>query len=182
MTSVIPKYSRNLLFYGRQTDDILLIWHKPDHSIPFSDFLNDLNNVSNLIWTTTHLRKSVDFLDLTISIDNSNQIITKSYHKPMHLFTYLPSHSSHDPGVLKSQVYDLFKFYLTYLPSHSSHDPGALKSLVYGLSKSYLHQNTHRKDFLLNITKLHNRLIKQGYPSSTIKALITSCAQSVTTK
>ena len=68
-----------------------------------------------------------------------------------------------------------------YLPPHSSHAPGVLKSLIYGLFRSYLHQNTYKRDFLENIQKLHNRLVKRGHPASTIRDMIITCAKFINT-
>ena len=119
-------YKSNLLYYGRQIDDILIIWHPTEPNLTFTDFYNDLNNQCNLSWTTSQLQQSVNFLDLTISINPiTNTISTKTYYKPMHLFNYIPPHSAQAPGILKS--------------------------LIYGLFQCYYHQNTSHLDFLSNI-------------------------------
>ena len=156
-TTLLPKYNKNLLYYGRQIDDILLVWQDNDPSLPFSTFFHDLNNLCNLKWTTSKLQTTVNFLDLTISIDpNTHTIVTTSYHKPKHLFNYLPPHSAHAPGVLKS--------------------------LIYGLFQTYYHQNTKHHDFLTNISKLHQRLLKRGHDHSIIKKLLIDCANHITSK
>ena len=102
-SSLLLKYSPNLLYYGHQINNILLIWQPNNPSLLFEDFYTDLNSQCNLNWTTAKLQSTVNFLDLTITIDPAtNHIFTKSYSKPMHLFNYLPPHSAHAPGVLKS--------------------------------------------------------------------------------
>ena len=156
-TTIIPKYKSNLLYYGRQIDDILIIWHPTEPNLTFTDFYNDLNNQCNLSWTTSQLQQSVNFLDLTISINPiTNTISTKTYYKPMHLFNYIPPHSAQAPGILKS--------------------------LIYGLFQCYYHQNTSHLDFLSNIKLQHSRLVKRGHDHNTTKKLIVQCANNFSTK
>ena len=104
---LLPKYGKNLLYYGRQIDDIFLIWNPSPTGHSFQSFLKDLDSQSNLNWTTDGLQDLVDFLDLTISIDSAGKIQTKTYQKLMLLFAYLPLHSTHPLGVLKSLIFGL---------------------------------------------------------------------------
>ena len=50
-----------------------------------------------------------------------------------------------------------------YIPPHSSHPPGMLKSLVFGLLRTYKIQNSKHEDFVFRAQQLFQRLIAQGY-------------------
>ena len=50
-----------------------------------------------------------------------------------------------------------------YIPNHSAHTPGLLKSLAYGLISTYKRQNSSQEDFKENVRRLYNRLITRGY-------------------
>jgi hypothetical protein len=51
------------------------------------------------------LQKTVNFLDLTITINSNGLLTTKTYQKPTNLHLYLPPTSAHPPRVLKSIIY-----------------------------------------------------------------------------
>ena len=75
-----------------------------------------MKNACKLDWTYVQRTKKVDFLDLSIFIDSSNHIHTKTYQKPMNLYLYIPPHSAHPPGLTKSLIYSLL---LTYYKQNS---------------------------------------------------------------
>jgi hypothetical protein len=59
-----------------------------------------MNNFGALTWKVKELSKSVNFLDLTITIGEDCRIMTKTYEKLMNLYLYIP------PALaLKSIVY-----------------------------------------------------------------------------
>jgi hypothetical protein len=64
-----------------------------------------MNNFGALTWKVKELSKSVNFLDLTITIREDRRIMTKTYKKLMNLYLYIPPASAHPPGMLKSIVY-----------------------------------------------------------------------------
>jgi hypothetical protein len=77
-------------------------WKIVQHSLPFG----------SLTWTTSALSKEVSFLDLNISIDASF-INRKTFTKVCNLFLYIPPHSAHPPGVLRSLIFgNLRRFFL----------------------------------------------------------------------
>ena len=79
---LLPKYKKHLLLYKRQIDDILGLWiNDPTSSLTYNDFIKDLNTVTKLHWECEPLSTSVNFLDLTIYISSSNNILTKTYQK-----------------------------------------------------------------------------------------------------
>ena len=65
--TLIPKYGDHFLYFKRYIDDIFLIWLVDDSSA-WDDFQADLNNFGILKWEVNALGKSVDFLDLTLSL------------------------------------------------------------------------------------------------------------------
>ena len=80
----LPKYRKNLLYYRRQIDDIFLIWVPTKKGHSFQSFLKDLNKQRPLNWTTKGLNTSVDFLDITLTINKeTGRVNTKTYHKPI---------------------------------------------------------------------------------------------------
>ena len=85
-TTLLPKYSRNLLVYRRFIDDIFGIWIPTDsHSSRWTAFQEDTNDFGILKWEFDELSPQVNFLDLTISIED-NLIATKTYQKSMNLY------------------------------------------------------------------------------------------------
>ena len=136
----LRKYKKNKLFYVRQIDNIFGIWIDDEENPNlWTEFQQDLNSTCKLEWNTTSLSKSVDFLDITIILDKEGNISTNTFQKKMNLFVYIPPHSSHPPGLMKS--------------------------LIYGLSPTYFLQNTLRSDFLNMISLLYKRLFARGHIS-----------------
>ena len=88
-TILLRKYKKNLLLFVRQIDDIFGVW-VDDENNPnaWEEFQYDLNHASKLDWITTELSTSVDFLDITISVDDNGKLWTKTFQKPMNLFLY----------------------------------------------------------------------------------------------
>ena len=58
-----------------------------------------------------------------------------------------------------------------YIPPHSSHPPGLMKSLVFGLLLTYYLQNTFSVDFTHMTQLLFTRLIARGHQASDIRPL-----------
>ena len=151
---LLCKYKKNLLLYVRQIDDIFGIWiENKDNPNAWEDFQQDLNSACKLEWTTTPLSKSVDFLDITIMLDKKGNISTKTFQKKMNLFLYIPPHSSHPPGLMKS--------------------------LIYGLLLTYFLQNTLRSDFFDMISLLYNRLLARGHISEDIYPIFMEATQKI---
>jgi hypothetical protein len=71
---MIPKYS-NLLLYGRYIDNIFGIWMPNETQTTHSDrsnfdlFKTECSTYGNLCWEFETLSNSVNFLDITISIN-----------------------------------------------------------------------------------------------------------------
>lgn len=153
---LIPKYSSNLHFIRRFIDDMLCIWI-PDPTRPraFEEFKRDLS-YGLLKWDTEPLSNSVNFLDLTITINSQNRIETKTYQKAMNLYLYIPPNSAHPPGLQKSQVY--------------------------GTLLRYYRQNTHIEDFKTMATLFFDRLIARGHNRTHLKTLFKDAAKKIDAK
>ena len=121
----LGRYDRNLFFYRRFIDDVVGIWRpakpsnqegedesKNDDDSSASDdemwerFLDDMDSAEGLTWETTARSNSVDFMDLTLTIEG-DAIVTSLYEKPSNKHLYIPSHSSHPPGVINGVVHGM---------------------------------------------------------------------------
>ena len=108
---LIPKFGHRLLYLKRFIDDGLGIW-LGEADAEWDSFINEVDNFGKLRWTNTGLVTEVDFLDLTIQIDDHRNVRTKTFCKPMNLFLYIPPRSAHPPGVLCSTILgNLSRFY-----------------------------------------------------------------------
>ena len=150
-THLLPRYKENIILYLRQIDDILLIW-KNNVLGPqaYTSFKSDLQKQCKLKWTTEHRGTVTKFLDLTIKIEKTGNIVTKTFQKKMTLFLYIPAHSSHPPGLTKS--------------------------LIYGLVGTYWIQNSRKEDFIHTTKLLYDRLIARGYKHEVIGPIFLEAA------
>ena len=94
-TFLQDKYAENLLLYIRFIYDILFVWRNSTNSTnTVESFKQDLNDRCKLEWKTEKLSKSINFLDLTISIKRGT-FETWTFQKSTNLFLYIPEHSTH---------------------------------------------------------------------------------------
>jgi hypothetical protein len=152
---IMTKYKNNFILYCRQIDDIFGIWID-DSRFPnrWNEFKNDLNSYCKLDWNTEELSHSVNFLDLTIEINKTTgKIQYKTFQKPMNLFLYIPGHSAHPPGIIKS--------------------------LIFGLVHTYFRQNSQREDFTRNVKLLFGRLLVRGHLHNDIHPIFVQAAQAI---
>jgi hypothetical protein len=104
-----------LAFYRRYIDDGFGIWNPSTSdtvaaAAEWTSFQLRFNGLCSLRWEFTPQSTSVDFLDLTISLDqHSFTISTRLFEKALNLYLYLPPHSSHPPGVLKGLIFGMIK-------------------------------------------------------------------------
>ena len=64
-----------------------------------------MNSFPRLTWEFSERAKSIDFMDMTIYINNSNKIETTLFVKRNNLHLYIPPHSAHPPGLLPGILY-----------------------------------------------------------------------------
>ena len=138
---IIPKYQDQMLYFRRYIDDIFIIWDgKGKYS--WEELNNDLK-FGILNWKMAKPEYSVDFLDLTISIDKKGFIQTRTFEKKLNLHLYLPANSCHPPGVALS--------------------------LIIGFFIRYWLQNSKTIFFKKQITRFATRLQKRGYTKDFIR-------------
>ena len=122
-----PDITRAILFYRRLIDDAFMI---VDTSLlpegvmaaAFAKALEKIMQFGSLKWEAENVTTEVNFLYLTLTMSPNGYIRSRTYMKPLNLHLYIPPHSAHPKGVLKS--------------------------LVFGNVQRYWQQNTERSDFI----------------------------------
>ncbi|KAL7523901.1 hypothetical protein ACHAWF_000737 [Thalassiosira exigua] len=145
--NLIASYSTHLFFLQRFINDMFGIWipNMPATITAWTSFQSNVNNFGILTWEFSELSKSVDFLDLTLTIDH-NEISAKTYQKSMNLYQYIPPTSAHPPSMMKG--------------------------VIYILMRTYFVQNTKRSDYLDMAQKLFDRHVARGWIRIEMKKLI----------
>jgi hypothetical protein len=146
---IIPKWEQHLPFLRRFIDDKFGVWTGTNDE--FKNFSTDLNSYCQLQWETDGLQSSVNFLDLTIHLNQNGSFSTKPFQKLINLHLYLPPNSAHPPRVLKS--------------------------LFYGNLHRYWLQNTHVEDYITVAKQFANRLTARGYDPQIINNLFLQAAK-----
>ena len=97
------------IFYGRLIDDALvIIRHTLNNYKHFCLKMNsfkDVRTLQGLEWEAEPPSKTVNFLNLTITIDEEGLLSTKTYQKPMNLYLYRPPTSSQPTSILNGMIY-----------------------------------------------------------------------------
>ena len=108
-----PIYKDNLIYYFRSIYNILIVWkYTVTNNNMYESFILDLNKTYCLKWAQIGLRKSMNFLDLTLTInDKTGKVDTKTYQNPMNIYQYTPYNSVHSPKNSKYMVYILIQTY-----------------------------------------------------------------------
>ena len=71
-----------------------------------------MNAFPRLTWEFSERAKTIDFMDMTICINKSNNIETTLFEKRLNLHLYIPPHSAYPPGLLPGIVYGtLFRIF-----------------------------------------------------------------------
>jgi hypothetical protein len=99
---ILTKYKSNLIFYKRFIDDIFGVW-LPTNNSDWSSFKTLLDQFGTLRWNIEELTNSMTFLDLQLTIEG-NLIKTKTFQKPMNLYSYIPPISAHPLGCFKGLI------------------------------------------------------------------------------
>ena len=95
------KHGNNLPYNRRFIDDIIGIWIG-NHTDEWEAYQADLNNFGILTWEVGPFSREVDFLDLTLRIEDG-RIVSKTFQKPLNLYLYLPPSSSHPLAASRAQ-------------------------------------------------------------------------------
>ena len=105
----LPHHSRRVIYYRRSINDVIGIWcpnRNPQlNAVEWNEFKQKMNSFPGLTWEFSERSKMVDFMDMTITINNSNMIDTTLFEKRLNLHLYIPPHSAHPPGLLPGIVY-----------------------------------------------------------------------------
>ena len=147
---LIPKHGRHLPYFKRFIDDIFGVW-TGNLTTDWDLFCKDVDTFGILKWDITNDDRrpstSVDFLDLTLSIENG-RVVTRTFQKPMNLFLYLPSGSAHPQG--------------------------CIKGTIYGLISRYYAQTTYQKDYIYFLVTLYHyrHLYDRSWDKEFIQGLI----------
>jgi hypothetical protein len=152
---LLRKYKEHLLLYKRLIDDGFGIWHDRGDPEAWANFCQDVNNFvgGKLKWEIEDRSKEVNFLDITIKINELNRIETRTYQKPMNLYLYLTASSAHPKGVMKG--------------------------MIYGELKRYHRQNSRREDYLEIVRLLFVRLRARGWDAELLKEWIMAAADKI---
>lgn len=142
-----------LLFYRRYIDDAIALLLCDSHH-RYDSFVKRMNDFGEegkrLVWEATTPSRTVDFLDLTLQIEDNGSITTKTYQKKMNLYLYLPPTSAHPPGVFAS--------------------------LIYGFLWRLRRQNTYDDDYKHFVQFFFCRLLARGHQEQALRAAFTRAA------
>jgi hypothetical protein len=142
--------AKPLAEHKRFIDDVFGVWIGSEAQ--FENFKHDLSNFGILTWDVSNLSKSVNFLDMTISIKDG-QISTKTYQKENNPYLYITPYSAHPPGMIKG--------------------------VVFGVVKRYFEQNSEQSDFIFFTNLFFQRLCARGWDSSYIKPIFIDAIESI---
>ncbi|KAL7531484.1 hypothetical protein ACHAWF_003785 [Thalassiosira exigua] len=126
-----------------------------DGSNAWLNFKAETNNFGILSWEFEEPSTSVDFLDLTISIED-RQVRTKTFQKSINLYQYLPPQSAHPPSMMHG--------------------------IIYSLMKNYRRQNSRQADYEDVAIKLFKRHVARGWDGKTINQFILDADAKLTKK
>ena len=100
----VAPYSKQPFLWKRFIDDIFIIWtYGPDELTRSVTYLNSVHET--IKFTCEHSIKSVDFLDVTIQISETNQLNTTLFCKPTDTHNYLLYSSEHPRHLLNGIPY-----------------------------------------------------------------------------
>ena len=151
--TLLANFGHALKYLKRYIDDSLgiLILDKKD-----PDLLNRFQEAwtfGKLNWTFEMADKgSINFLDITVFKNESDELLTKSYEKPLNLHLYIPNNSAHTPGVLKG--------------------------MIYGNLRRFKEQNSRKEDYLAIAKKFHTHLLNRGYTKEKITPIFLEAVKS----
>ena len=106
--NLVPRWCIRIPFYKRFIDDVIGTWLvNSDHRLNarlWKEFSADMNGWHGLKWDCEEPSSTINFMDMTIRIENG-KLITSLYEKDMNLYLYIPPHSSHPRGVFSGLVF-----------------------------------------------------------------------------
>jgi hypothetical protein len=103
---LLPNFQHLVTFYKRYIDDVLGIWiplQGLNDEAEWQAFQDLMNAWGKLRWIVSDRSNEVNFLDLTLTLENGH-ITTKTYQKPMNLYLYIPPTSAHPTSCYKGLI------------------------------------------------------------------------------
>ena len=140
---LLTRFQKEIIILKRLIDDMFCLWKGSTKR--FEEFKQITNSFGHLKWEFSSLIKNLDYLDLTLTLNNG-YINTKTFEKKHNLYLYIPYSSSHSPN--------------------------CKKSLIYSLCYRYYHLNNQDEDYVKQVHKLYLRLLKRGYPPQNTRNII----------
>ena len=101
----VRKYPQ-LACYKRFIDDIIGIWvpvSNQDDNMKWDEFKKDTNSYYDLKWKFEERTNTINFMDLTITIQDG-EISTTLFEKLLNIHGYITPNSAHAPGVLPGLI------------------------------------------------------------------------------
>ena len=138
--SLLPKYSKQLLFYKRFIDDVIGIWLDTENSaMEWDRFKEDINDPRfELQWEISELSNTVDYMDLTISICKQKDC-DDALQKKNNLHLYIPPKSCHPPGLLTGMVHGMINRIFTLCSSETDRSSKVLAFFGHLQRRGYEH-------------------------------------------
>lgn len=102
--NIIKNFASHLAFYQRYINDGFGIWIDDGNNARFLSFQAKMDSFGKLKWEFSNLSVCTNFLDVHLRIVG-NKVTTQLHEKLLNLYLYIPPHSAHPPGVLKSIIY-----------------------------------------------------------------------------
>ena len=135
-TEALNNYPLKPLIWKRFIDDIFLIWtHGEDSLKDFVDYLNSLHPTIKFISETS--TKSVNFLDITVKLDQNRNIITTLYNKPTDTHLFLHHTSACPSSVTNKGPYGQYLCLRRICTLDSDFEENADKLSQYYLKRGY---------------------------------------------
>ena len=101
---ILPHHSQCVIYYQRFIDDVIGIWCPNKNpkldALEWNAFKNKMNAFPGLTWEFSEPSKTINFMDMTVTINKSNEIDTTLFEKRLNLLLYIPPPSAHPPGLL----------------------------------------------------------------------------------
>ena len=148
---IVPRHRRRIPVMNTSVDDIyaiVLVGGEDGLSKEKWDtFRKYINKFSILKWNIEDPSISVDFLDLTLKIEDGT-IIYNMYQKPTNVYQYICPNSAHQPLIIGG--------------------------IVFRMLKRYYHQNTHVEDYWRVAISFYNHPKDQDWDSGTLETAFDS--------
>ena len=119
----LPHHSQCVIYYRRFIDDVICIWCPNKNSqlntCEWNTFKNTMNAFPGLTWEFSEPSTTIDFMDMTITINKSNKIETTLFEKRLNLHLYippppppptLPTHQGYSQGLYTAHCLKILPF------------------------------------------------------------------------